>query len=264
MLERLTHSLHILLGERRIVLVRRKRWLKVGTQVLADVSLDPGQTGDASLLGLLDQMLADISPFGEPVYVALADGHMRTWRVHTPPGASTWSDCEAAIAMRFKRVFDEAPDAWLMSPVQSLDTPFMASGVRRRLVSELDVMLRRRRLSLASVKPEFALLWNHWYPALGAHTWFGICRRGSLSLGIVDGECLQALRSFELNGAEQEAAGWLAKVLALEADKMNLPQPKALAVCGERHPAWSDGAGPIVCRWLGPQASALALLGIPS
>ena len=264
MLERLTHSLHIVLGEHRIVLVRRKRWPISGTQVLADVSLTPGQTGDASLLGLLDRMLADIRPFGEPAYVALADGHVRTWRVHTPPAASTWSDCEAAIAMRFKRVFDESPEAWQMSPVQSLDTPFMASGVRRRLVSELDAMSRRHRFSLASVKPEFALLWNHWYPKLGTHTWFGICRSGTLSLGIVDGKCLQALRSFDLMGSDQEAVGWLAKVLSLEADKMNLPPPQGLAVCGERHTAWSDGAGPVVCKWLGPQASALALLGIPS
>jgi hypothetical protein len=50
------------------------------------------------------------------VTVVLADDLVRLWQVTPPPGAAAWPTSKAAAALRFQRLFGEAPAGWRSAP----------------------------------------------------------------------------------------------------------------------------------------------------
>ena len=261
MLESLSHTLHLVLGDGQVTLARSQGWLKRRVQRLDERSYAAGETGEATILAMLDGMLGEARLDRAPLCVALADDQVRTWLVEPPATARSWQDCEAVIAMRFNLVFDEAPDDWQLSSVQCLDQPFLAFGVRRGLIGTLQDVLLKHRLALRSVQPESVLLWNHWHRSLGAEAWFGICRGSTLTLGLVHQGRLRALRPLALSAAERGSHGWLTQTIVREAARMCLPPPATLALCGLAPAEWLNGERGTQCVSLGSKASALALLG---
>jgi len=261
MLDSLSQTLHISLGDGQVTLARSQGWPKRRVQRLDERSTAAGESGEANLLAMLDLMLGEARLERAPVCVALADDQVRTWLVEPSATARSWQDCEAVIAMRFNLVYDEAPDDWQLSPAQGLDQPFLAFGVRRGLIGTLQDVLLKHRLALRSVQPESVLLWNHWHRSLGGDAWFGICRGSTLTLGLVHQRRLRALRPFVLTAADQEDHGWLTQTMAREAARMSLPPPATLALCGQAPDQWLNGERGTRCVRLGPIASALALIG---
>jgi len=261
MLESMSQTLHLVLGDGQMTLARSQGWLKRRVQRLDERSYAPEETGETALLAVLDGMLGEARLERAPVCVALADDLVRTWLVEPSATAKSWRDCEAVIAMRFSLVYDEAPDDWQLSSVQCLDQPFLAFGVRRGLIGTLQDVLLKHRLALRSVQPESVLLWNHWHRSLGADAWFGICRGSTLTLGLVHQGHLRALRPLVLSSAERDSHGWLTQTIAREAARMCLPPPVTLALCGLAPAGWLNGERGTRCIRLGSKASALALLG---
>jgi hypothetical protein len=261
MLDSLSQTLHIILGDGKVTLARSQGWPKRRVQRLDERSPAAGETGEANLLAMLDGMLEEARVDRAPVCVALADDQVRTWLVEPTATARSWLDCQAVIAMRFSVVYDEAPDDWQLSSVQCLDQPFLAFGVRRGLIGTLQAVLLKHRLALRSVQPESAMLWNYWHRSLGADAWFGICRGESLTLGLVHQRRLRALRPLVLSVADREDHGWLTQSMAREAARMCLPPPATLALCGQAPAEWLNGERGTRCVRLGSIASALALSG---
>ena len=263
MLERLRQSLCIVVDAGQVSLVLRQGWLRPTATLLGRKPWGlPGRPGDG-LPDMLNVLLAGVGLRHLPVRVVLADALVRTWRVEPPRNATRMQDCEAAVAMRFHTVFDESPDDWALSSVPSASHAFMAWAARRLLVNGLSQALRNHPLHLVCIEPEFIILWNHWQPWLPANAWLGIATGDALVLGVVQAGRLQGVRRLPLADLACEDAAWLRQAVQREADRLDLPAPAALGLCGSVPKPWLVSAADMpACTVLGTQASALSLLGV--
>jgi hypothetical protein len=263
MLKRLRQSLCIVVDAGSISLVLRQGWLRPTATLLSSKPWGlPGRPGDG-LSDVLNALLTDAGLRHLPTRVVLSDVLMRTWRVEPPRNASRMQDCEAATAMRFQTIFDESPDDWLLSCVPDASHAFMAWAVRRSLVNDLSQVLGNHQLNLLCIEPEFIVLWNHWQPQLPANAWLGVYTTDSLVLGVVHGSRLEGVRRLPLTALAHQDAVWLRQAVQREADRLDLPAPAAMGLCGSVPKPWlaSDADLP-ACTVLGTHANALSLMGV--
>ena len=262
MLDRLGHRLTLAIGLHGLTLVRQQGWLRHSHVLLARQAWDE-PLADADLVQALDATLASCKLRQLPVAVVLADPLVRTWRVQPPKNAAGMKDCEAAAAMRFSSIFEEAPEDWVIACAPAGIDTFLAFGVKRSLERGLRHVLQSRGLPLTSMTPEFVALWNHWEHLLPAENWFGVCTPGGLGLGIVEGQRLAGLRQLQVPLPAQATAEWLAESVRREADRINLPAPKGLALCGNAPAHWlARNPQRLACSLLGSQCDAPSLFGV--
>jgi hypothetical protein len=119
-------------------------------------------------------------------------------------------------------------------------------------------------LHLLSIEPECVALWNHWQSRLPEQAWFGICASDALLLGVVVAGRLQGTRRLQLNGPDSRMSDWLERALQREAARLNLPEPKALGLCGKVPSEWT-GLHPrgLRCTVMGSVCDAAGLFGVP-
>lgn len=257
MLDRLSHQLHAVLGPRSAALVLQRGWFRTTRQLVVRQSWEEAVRPEAFMPQALAELLDAAGLRAMPVRIVLADALVRTWRVQPPGNASRAQDIEAAAAMRFAAVFDEPADDWQIAAAPRAADAFLACAVRRTLVDGLRGVLAVRGLHLTVMEPEFAAMWNHWRLSMQAGSWLGIVRPTSLALGIVRSSALNAVQ--ELARPATSDPAWLADVVRREADRLDLPVPRTLALCGVPPATWLSTS--LACTLLGPQCDALSLLG---
>jgi hypothetical protein len=102
------------------------------------------------------------------------------------------------------------------------------------------------------VQPHFVTAWNRWQGALKAGAWFGQVHDNLLTLAVLDGKRLNAVRALPVpRGADQY---WLAQTLKREALLAGLDAPQLLQLCGQVPPLLAKpaaNAGQISCTVLG-------------
>jgi hypothetical protein len=261
MLDRLSHRLNIALGPRGIALVLQRGWFRTTSTLVGRQTWDAAGGAAADLPAALGAMLDAAGMRRMPARVVLADALVRTWRVEPPHNATRPQDCEAAAAMRFGAVFEESPDDWLVTSAPRAAQPFVACAIRRTLADGLERVLCDHQLELLSMEPEYVALWNHWCLELAADAWFGICTDGALVLGVVRSSRLESLRPLPV--PEQADALWLSQTVQREANRLNLPAPPSLGLCGTPPAPWvSRRTTGMPCTLLGTHGDALALFGI--
>jgi len=263
MLKRFSQSLCIVLDAGSISLVLQQGWLRPTATLLSRKSWNlPSRPGDG-LSEVLNALLSDASLRHLPTRVVLSDVLVRTWRVQSPRNATRIQDCEASVAMRFHSIFGESPDDWLLSFVPEASHAFMAWAVRRSLVNDLSQVLRNHQLHLLCIEPEFIVLWNHWQPRLPANAWLGIYTSDSLVLGVVHAGRLEGVRRLPLAALAHQDAVWLSQSVQREADRLDLPAPAAMGLCGSVPKPWlAPSADVLAPTVLGIHANALSLLGV--
>lgn len=168
-----------------------------------------------------------------PLRLVIADALVRHWIVTPPRNALRRSDCRAAAALRFQVLFGEAPDDWHLAADWDARRPFLACALPGALLEVVAQAAAEWRLPVLQIAPQFVVAWNHWRRAIAPHAWFGLVAPGMLTLAVTHGTRLQALRAAPLPAAVWHDAPALARHLAREALRLDVPVPSLLQLCGE-------------------------------
>lgn len=239
-----------------VSLWRTSRWRAPAWTLLAEQAFVPqsGLHGDFAALGLaLEQLLPADDYAGWSLSVVLDDALARLWQVDLPQGATRLADIEAAGALRFQSLYGDAPGLWQSSAAWTARAPFFCA-VPRALLAQINRLAAQRKLALLFITPQFARHWNRWHGALPAGAWLGQLHGGMLTLGVVQGSTLRAVRAL----AVPPGAGpdWLEQTLAREALLQGVPAPAALQLCGTPPGAWlaPRPAAAVACSACAPAA----------
>lgn len=258
--------LGLALAANRIVLVQQRgggKGSKGRSTVMGQWQGEPTAQAASDLPKHLANVLSAAGVSKQPLRVVLADALVRSWTVQPPTNASRLQDCEAAAAMRFSAVFGDSPADWLIRADYDARHAFLACALPRALLAALQQVWQAQDLHLLSLEPECVALWNHWQRSLPDQAWFGICADDALLLGVVVAGRLQGTRRLPLNGPESRKSDWLERALQREAARLNLPEPKALGLCGKVSSEWT-GLHPrgLRCTVMGNVCDATSLFGV--
>jgi hypothetical protein len=196
------------------------------------------------------KLLADADCAGWPLSVVLADDLARVWQVTPPQGSARLADLEAAAALRFQSLYGEPAANWQLAAGWDAARPFLAAAIPRQLLALLQAACAEQKVTLVEVAPQFVTGWNQWCGELKPNAWYGMVQQGVLTLGVVDGGQVRAVRAAAMPaGASLE---WLGQHVAREALRLNLAAPERLQVAGPAPAAWnSSTSGTIACSLLG-------------
>lgn len=255
MLNGLATKLRLEVSAAQLRLFRVQGWRRVTTTLLAKVALEPAANGSALVSGPaldagLQTLFGQRDLAGSALQVVLADALTRLWHVTPPPGAMQLADLRAAAAARFQTVYGEPVAGWHMQAHWDVNLPFVAVALPETLLALLRDGASRQRLALVSVAPHFICAWNRWCGALQSGAWFGVIDGSVLTLGIIDGARLHAVRTLLL--VPDADLVWLHQRLVREAHLLELAPPQLLQVSGQVPPAFclTPASGQIACRLL--------------
>lgn len=265
MRKRFGQSLRLGIAPYGLALVKTSRWGRAAPEVLAEAAPD-GQGGVDAIGAALRQLLADAGCSRWPLRVVLADELARRWQVAPPPGSARLADLEGAAALRFQALYGEPASGWQIAAGWDIGRPFPAAALPRKLLAHLTQAAGEQQHTLVEVVPQFVAGWNRWQATLSAGAWFGQLQHGVLSLGVMDGGILQAVRAAHVpDGAGLD---WLAQHAGREALRLNVAPPARLQLAGPAPAAWNNSAGEFACTLLDAQqggtvssAARLALTG---
>ncbi|MDY7574749.1 hypothetical protein [Actimicrobium sp. CCI2.3] len=262
MLELLNPPLRLGISGTAVSLLRLHRWNGAPGRVLAEQSIAPSEDGSfAALASALETLFASTRCQGASLQVVIADDLARFWQVTPPPQALRLSDLDAAIAVRFHALYGESLAGWTMQADRAIHAPFLAVAMPQTMLDVVQRSAKAHKLAIVGNAPQFIHCWNRWCKHLASGAWFGVVHGTLLTLGVVDGARLCALRTLSLptNGE----ADWLAVSLAREALLLGLAAPTRLQVCGAL-PTALLGTGPVRCEILdgaGRQGQTHSLAG---
>jgi hypothetical protein len=235
MLDRYGKSLRLGLGLDAIALVDARRWRRAPVAVLAEASL--ASSGLDHLALALRAMLADAGVAGRALTVVVSDELARMWQVSPPEGSARMADLEGAAALRFQALYGAAPVGWRIGADWSIKRPFLAAALPASLLALLEQVALEQKLRLVEVTPQFVAAFNGVRARLASDAWFGVLQAGVLTLGVqaVAGH-LGAVRAVAVP-ADADGA-WLARHVAREALRLEVPTPARLQLCGDAPPDW--------------------------
>jgi hypothetical protein len=244
MLDSLRHTLCILIDRHETVLVLREGWLKTRARLLGRyLNTTPDENGvsfDALRDGLEKANLTGIS-----VQVVLHDDAMRIWPVSLPDYASRMADLDAACAMRFEAIFDEPLGPWVWRSSPQLSSDFIACAMRRTRLKELQAILRKHSLGLASVEALSVALWNRWRQPLkakSANAWLGICTQHEFTLCLAQQGNVIQVRHVPLSQTLLTDPLWLSQHAQREASRFGQSMPELIGLCGSVIDPWIRSA----------------------
>jgi hypothetical protein len=211
--------------------------------VLAESQVDGNDLNSPEALALrLRTLLSDASAKRARTQVLLADSLVRYFTVTPPANAVKLADCRAAAGMRFQSLYGEAPSAWHIEADWQVGAPFIACAVPASLLAAVQRVLREQRLPLIGLTPQFIWMWNRSRRTLQGDEWFGVIHEDGVTVGVMHGGKLQAIRSLSTPNDDDGQLVWLTSRLAREALLLNQSAPKRLILAGNLPPGCVPGA----------------------
>jgi hypothetical protein len=261
-------SLRIGVSKQAVALVKVSRFGAARAEVLAELALGAAGQGGVDAIGeAVRQLLQDAGGARWSATVVLADELARIWQVTPPAGSARLADLEGAAALRFQSLYGEPAANWKLAAGWDAAKPFIACALPRQLLAVLAEASAGQQVTLVEIVPQFVAAWNQWRGSLKPGAWYGLVQDNVLTLGAVDAGQVRAVRASALpEGATIES---LARHVAREALRLNLPLPGRLQLSGPAPAAWNNSSGAFACSLLGPQhdrplssAARLAVTGI--
>ena len=250
MRRRFGQALRIGVAAGAVALLKTSRWGGAAPEVVGELAFDGGSHPE-SIGVALRQLLQDGGCANWPVSIVLADDLVRIWQVAPPAGSARLADLEAAAALRFQTLFGEPTGAWTLSAGWDPAQPFLAAALPRHLLALIEQVCAAQRAPIVELVPQFVAGFNQWRGALKAGAWYGLVQQRVLTLAMIDGGAIRAVRASALPGGAD--LDWLAAHVAREALRLNLAAPARLVVSGHAPPAWNKGAShaTLACHLLG-------------
>lgn len=160
MLETLTETLDLLVGDPGLVLYRRRAWIRPRTDRLLDWP-DFRATDEKSLLDGLRRFLAESGVNSRAVRVCLAQRWVYSARIQPIRSAACLSDLQAYAELRLQQIYDLHGQPLVVDCMPSLSRSFMASALTSTLRNGLSTLLRETGLLLVSLVPESQRVLQH-------------------------------------------------------------------------------------------------------
>ena len=173
-------SLQIGLSSNSVTVLRVSGWLHRHTELISDEPID--SHSERQLHNDLGKALADSRCTGLPTVITLADGWTRLFLVTPPPDAANLDDCRAVTAQRFKLLYGDSPEPWLIEADWDASQPFLACGMPRSISAALRKVTKEHGLKLLGIAPQFVFAWNQYRKTQKLVEWFGTLHIGSNSL----------------------------------------------------------------------------------
>lgn len=247
--DRMPRSLVIDISPSHARLFGRYGWWKQESRLLVEweTGEDAFTTADA-LAALLRRLLGTQKFSGMNTSIVLPNASARMFMISPPSNPSSLRDCRAAAELRFKELYPESLDAWQIEADWNALRPFLGCALSRSAMAQLRQISREYRLNLLDVAPRFVSEWNRWRATLDRHSWFAVAEDRSLTLGILSGKQLVALRGTQLPEDAWKSETWISSLLAREALRSNLPVPGKLKISGLTGATWPPfKAGAVEC-----------------
>jgi hypothetical protein len=235
-----TDSLHLRLSGNAITVLKITRWPHAKTVVIANAHLPenlrshPDRFGEA-VSAILEQGKCSRMA----TYVMLSDDLVRLFIVTPPQNVERFSDCQAAAAMRFQALYDEAPSNWEVAADWDTPHPFLACALPKTLLNTLQKACNKHRLRLIRVQPQFVIAYNRCRKIAGAKAWLGSVQGTTVILGAFDKQRLYAVRQISLPDTVWQDESCLPHCLEREALRLGLPAPKRLHLYGNLPGHWA-------------------------
>jgi hypothetical protein len=242
MRKRFGQALRIGVSPHGLALLKTSRWQGAPLALVAEHSFSAtGLPGYEAIGAAVRQLLADANCAGWNATVVLADELARLWQVSPPADSARLADLEAAAALRFQALYGEPAANWQIAAGWDAGQPFLAAAMPRHLLALLQHAAAEQQVTLVEIVPQFVAGWNQWRGALKSDAWYGLVQQGVLTLGAVDGASVRAVRAAALpDGANLD---WLARHVAREALRLNLPVPARVQLSGSAPAAWNSSTG---------------------
>lgn len=237
MLERFLASFNIGLAQGGIALLRTGGWPRRHA-VLADQPWHAHAAAPDRLTLQLRTVLSDARCAGRPARIVLADEWVRLFMVTPPHNTGRLQDCQAAAALRFQTLYGASPSDWQLGADWDAQHPFLACAIPQTLLAALRQIAHEQRLKLVSIEPYFVAVWNCWRKKLKADAWLGVVQSETLTLGMIAGARLRAVRVVPLAADAGRDGAWLVAQLEREALRANLAPPDRLQLCGTVPENW--------------------------
>ncbi len=224
------------------VLAPRRRLLRGGYRVIELPVADPAQplqTAVDSLRGL-----------GRRAQLVLADEWVRYFMVTPPTAARSLDDCRAAARLRFLQLYGSPPDDWTIRADWQAGQAFLACALPAALLAHLHQSVAAAGLRLAAVQPQFVAAFNAWRRLDNHASWFAVCHRQQLMLGMLQHSRLVAVRPLQWSATEA-----LDTLIRREALRLQLPLPRRIRWLGDATPAACEGLALLDMRTGLPEAS---------
>ena len=220
--------------------------LLLGVQALPTNGGDSSDSSDSSRIAqalaiLLEALAASDDLAGMALQVVL-DGHWtRHWITEPPANARSLADCRTAAAVRFDMLYDAPLDSWHWTADWQVNAPALCCAMPEALLLTLQQACASHRLVLQGIAPHFAVVWNRWHTQLTGQAWLVLLHQSVVTLGLVDGGRLRALRTLGPLEANADNGNWLRALIHREALRSQLALPDKLLLCDDLALGWQTG-----------------------
>lgn len=190
----------------------------------------------------LRSALSEFGRTGAVVPVVLPDAWCRLFVTTPPSNMASRADCNAAVAMRFQRLYGDSAADWVLRADWHVTKPFMAVALPLALHRDFLVVCQAFKHRIVVMVPESIAAFNQRCRAVIAGDWFARISARDLTLVVLDGAQLRHIVQHQLDAAAQCDADWLTHFMQREALRLNLSIPKRIICVGDVPPAWLTAA----------------------
>lgn len=246
-------QLHIGIGQRSMGMALCKGGLRPGMPRFIE---HPRSGTEAHDLAHLLKSLPARSGFFRPRFasITIADSLVRLFMVTPPPNAAGRADLEAAAAIRFQTLYGGPPSQWTIQAPWHPGRAFLACALPAALHAVLLQGMAEHNLVLMEIAPRFVAVWNRWRRHIRLDTWFVVIEEDHLTLAILSGYNVTALRATRLPQPLYNLAHWLTAHLQCEALVLGFPLPALVQFCGYLVEALPEKCDGMVFQRLGMRA----------
>lgn len=225
----LADRVDVLLGPRRVQLVRRPRGLcrrsGSGSGQTLDLACPPGpDQAWAGAIETLARALETLAWRKADVAVTLSNHFVRYALV--PPVAGVKRADRLAVAQhQMQAVYGDAASGWRVSMDEAAgNAPALAGGVDPELVEQLEALLRTSGLRPVAIEPYLACAYNACRRTMnGTPAWLAVAEPGRVCVASVQAGRWLALRSARLTAPLREALPPILEQARLASPESTLP-----------------------------------------
>ena len=231
--------------DRAVVTQSASRWRHAYPAVIADISLQQDLlNAPAAAVEQLQTALHEAGFTRQRITVIIADDLVRYFMVKPPKNASSLSDCQTAVQLRFQTLYGESAASWQIRADWHARHPFFSCALSADLIAALHDM------TLVQVVPYFIDAWNRWRSAMVPGAWFGVMQNGTLMLGLTDRRRLCDIHAVRLPIDLESDFSWIPGILAREALRLDRPMPERLHLTGDHFDeSMTQCIGPLTIDW---------------
>jgi hypothetical protein len=186
----------------------------------------------------LHSVLTEFGRNGAVISVVMPDAWCRLFVTTPPSNMANRADCDAAVAMRFQRLYGDSAADWVLRADWHVNQPFVTAALPLALHRDFLGVCKTFKHRIVSMVPASIAVFNQWRRTVIAGDWFAHISATDLTLIVLDGAQLRHIVQQRLDTAARLDAGWMMLFAQREALRLNMSLPKRIACAGNVPLVW--------------------------